>query len=117
MSKKQTLFNAFCVRGCVATYDVERPPPPPPRGGKNPLGKGAYHVSQNTSHKPDCGVCYTFNDPKNSNAILSTNQPGNIFGLYLRLDIQQYEYMFGFSDAAGVKVSIPPWFPHTQNSY
>ncbi|XP_072039851.1 acid-sensing ion channel 1C-like [Amphiura filiformis] len=61
-----------------------------------------------TTSLTDWGVCWTFNDPKNKSEILKINQPGKQNGLFLRMDVQQYEYVSGESEAAGFKVLLHP---------
>ena len=54
----------------------------------------------------DWGVCYTFNDPENISEARMVNRPGNTNGLFLRLNVEQYEYIYGEDSAAGIKVRI-----------
>ncbi|XP_072039850.1 acid-sensing ion channel 1B-like [Amphiura filiformis] len=61
-----------------------------------------------TTTMTDWGVCWTFNDPKNKSEILKINQPGKQNGLLLTMDVQQYEYVSGETDAAGFKVLLHP---------
>ena len=59
-----------------------------------------------TTTMTDWGVCYTFNNPKNKSEILKSSQPGTQTGLYLRLNVEQYEYSSGENPSAGFKVDI-----------
>ena len=52
----------------------------------------------------DLGVCYTFNNPLDSNKVLHVNQAGSGNGLYLRLNAEQNEYVSWDNSAAGFKV-------------
>ncbi|XP_072039788.1 acid-sensing ion channel 3-like [Amphiura filiformis] len=61
-----------------------------------------------TTTVTDFGICWTFNDPKNKSEILKINQPGRQNGLFLRMDVQQHEYVSGESSAAGFKVLLHP---------
>ncbi|XP_038055438.1 acid-sensing ion channel 1-like [Patiria miniata] len=54
----------------------------------------------------DFGICYTFNDPKNPEDALKVQQTGYDSGLYLRLNLEQYDYFYGFSKGAGFKVML-----------
>ncbi|XP_072039789.1 acid-sensing ion channel 2-like [Amphiura filiformis] len=65
-------------------------------------------ASNFTTSLTDWGVCWTFNDPKNKSEILKINQPGRQNGLFLRMDVQQHEYVSGESSAAGFKVLLHP---------
>ena len=59
-----------------------------------------------TTTVTDWGVCYTFNNPENKSEILKSNQPGTQNGLFLRLNVEQYEYVNGERFAAGFKVKV-----------
>ncbi|GFN75845.1 acid-sensing ion channel 1-like [Plakobranchus ocellatus] len=52
----------------------------------------------------DHGVCYNFND--NPASTLRVSSTGSDFGLKLTLNVEQYEYMPGPHDAAGVKILL-----------
>ncbi|XP_071109614.1 uncharacterized protein [Haliotis cracherodii] len=55
----------------------------------------------------DHGVCYTFNTPdEGTRDVLRVFSPGAENGLSLTLNVEQYEYMPGPHDAAGVKILI-----------
>ena len=54
--------------------------------------------------------CFTFNDPKDKSQILKVQQPGTNNGLFLRMDVQQYEYIAGEHTSAGFKVLMVPYF-------
>ncbi|XP_072040584.1 acid-sensing ion channel 1-like [Amphiura filiformis] len=56
----------------------------------------------------DWGVCYTFNEPQDSSDALAINQPGNNNGLFVRLNIEQDEYVYGEDSAAGIKILLHP---------
>ena len=56
----------------------------------------------------DWGTCFTFNDPEDKSQILKVQQPGTNNGLFLRMDVQQYEYIAGEHTSAGFKVFIVP---------
>nr|KAG5696218.1 hypothetical protein BaRGS_021703 [Batillaria attramentaria] len=51
----------------------------------------------------DHGVCFTFNDKEKPLFVAST---GSEYGLKLTLNVEQYEYMPGPHDAAGVKMLL-----------
>ena len=52
----------------------------------------------------DFGVCYTFNNPPDKASALRVQETGYDSGLYLRLNLEQYDYFFGTSKGAGFKV-------------
>ena len=52
----------------------------------------------------DFGVCYTFNNPINTLDALRVRETGYDSGLYLRLNLEQYDYFYGISKGAGFKV-------------
>ncbi|CAH1801999.1 unnamed protein product [Owenia fusiformis] len=54
----------------------------------------------------DYGTCYTFNHGRNGIPILESIQTGSAYGLTLRLNVEQYEYMKGPNSGAGVKILI-----------
>ncbi|CAH1802002.1 unnamed protein product [Owenia fusiformis] len=54
----------------------------------------------------DYGTCYTFNHGRNGIRILESIQTGSAYGLKLRLNVEQYEYMKGPNSGAGVKILI-----------
>ncbi|XP_033631955.1 acid-sensing ion channel 2-like isoform X1 [Asterias rubens] len=60
----------------------------------------------------DFGVCYTFNNPPDKASALRVQETGYDSGLYLRLNLEQYDYFFGTSKGAGFKVMI-----HKQGEY
>ena len=52
----------------------------------------------------DWGVCFTFNDPANKSEVLKIQQSGTRNGLFLRLNVEQFEYISGEHTSAGFKV-------------
>ena len=51
----------------------------------------------------DFGLCYSFNnDPDN---VYNIHQSGSHNALFMKINIQQYEYIFGQNNAAGIKVN------------
>lgn len=52
----------------------------------------------------DFGVCYTFNNPTDPRKVLTVRQTGTEHGLFLRLNLELYEYYFGPRKGAGFKV-------------
>lgn len=52
----------------------------------------------------DFGVCYTFNNPKREEDVLFVQQTGFDYGLFLRLNVEQWEYYNSYNTGAGVKV-------------
>ena len=50
----------------------------------------------------DFGICYTFNH--NSTAVKKVGQSGSGYGLHLMVNIEQYEYMEGPFNTAGLKI-------------
>lgn len=52
----------------------------------------------------DWGVCYSFNNPANRSNVLRVNQAGSGSGLFLRLNVEQDEYI-GLRASAGFKVN------------
>ncbi|CAH1802000.1 unnamed protein product [Owenia fusiformis] len=54
----------------------------------------------------DYGTCYTFNHGRNGIPTLESIQTGSAYGLKLRLNVEQYEYMKGPNSGAGVKILI-----------
>ncbi|XP_072040066.1 acid-sensing ion channel 1C-like isoform X2 [Amphiura filiformis] len=60
----------------------------------------------------DFGVCYTFNDPSDLSKILTVRQTGYEHGLFLRLNLEQYDYYYGERKGAGFKILV-----HAQGEY
>jgi acid-sensing ion channel 2 len=54
----------------------------------------------------DYGLCYSFNLVKDPGARLNVSGTGSKYGLELVLNIEQYEYMAGPHDSAGVRMLI-----------
>ena len=52
----------------------------------------------------DFGVCYTFNNPPDLSNSLTVRQTGYEHGLFLRLNLEQYDYFYGERKGAGFKV-------------
>lgn len=52
----------------------------------------------------DFGVCYTFNNPKKKEDVRYVQQTGFDYGLFLRLNVEQWEYYNSYNTGAGVKV-------------
>ncbi|KAJ8028451.1 Acid-sensing ion channel 1A [Holothuria leucospilota] len=52
----------------------------------------------------DFGVCYTFNNPPRQEDALSVRQTGFDYGLFLRLNVEQWEYYNSLNTGAGIKV-------------
>ncbi|XP_022785106.1 acid-sensing ion channel 4-like [Stylophora pistillata] len=57
------------------------------------------------------GLCHTFNSGKNGQSVLKVNEAGADFGLYMMLNVQQYEYFGVESRDAGLRVRV-----HHQNT-
>ncbi len=54
----------------------------------------------------DFGVCYTFNNPRDLSKTLTVRQTGYEHGLFLRLNLEQYDYFYGERKGAGFKVGV-----------
>ncbi len=50
----------------------------------------------------DSGLCFTLNNEQNGQ--LQTQGTGELGGLWLTVDIQQHEYVYGYHKSAGVLV-------------
>ena len=57
----------------------------------------------------DFGVCYTFNNPSDLSNSLTVRQTGYEHGLFLRLNLEQWDYFYGERKGAGFKVLFPPF--------
>ncbi|XP_033126462.1 acid-sensing ion channel 2-like [Anneissia japonica] len=56
----------------------------------------------------DFGVCYTFNQPSENSKALMVKQTGSDYGLSLRLNVEQGEYLNGNNKGAGFKILTHP---------
>ncbi|XP_033097325.1 acid-sensing ion channel 4-A-like [Anneissia japonica] len=54
----------------------------------------------------DWGVCYTLNNPQNLSEVRRVKQPGNNFGLSMRLSIEQNEYILSDNTGAGLRILV-----------
>ena len=57
----------------------------------------------------DWGVCYTFNNPLDKEEVLKVKNPGSRYCLFMRLNVEQYEYTASENTGAGLKVGNYPF--------
>ena len=69
---------------------------------------GVDHCSHSDFKKiiTDLGVCYTFNNPANTEDARVVDIPGTDSGLTLTLDINQHDNIQGEFQGAGIKVCV-----------